>query len=94
MLTACSRLAAPQHLANLQVNALGKTLEDNLTQQIDKFEKLLEKQEKIKKNSVSAVQLDSDKRPCCFACGKPSHVKKDCHVKTFQPKQLSIWHKI
>lgn len=90
MLTACSRFTVPQHLANLQVNALGKTLEDNLTQRMDKIEKLLEKQEKTLENSVSTTQLDSDKRPCCFACGRPGHFKKDCHVRTLLPNQLSI----
>ncbi|XP_074388702.1 uncharacterized protein LOC141727053 [Zonotrichia albicollis] len=79
MLTACSRLMSSQNAANSQVNALEKTLEHNLTQRMDKIEELLEIQEKRWENSVNAVQVDSNKKPVCFACGKLGHLKKYCH---------------
>lgn len=69
---------------------LGETLGKNSGQKLKKLKKALEVQTKIFKKSVATVELDSDKRACCFACGKPGHMKRDCPTTAIQPKQFCV----
>lgn len=69
---------------------MGKALGENVEQKLEKLEKALEAQTYIFKKSVGTVQLDSDKKACCFACGKLGHIKRDCPTTTIKRKLLSI----
>lgn len=93
MLSACSKLNTPQHLAQLQANALGEQIEksqDLLEEKLgEKLERVLEAQPKVIEKNFAAEQVDSAKG-ACFNSGKPGYMKKDCPTTATQTKSSDV----